>query len=169
MISERSNRLRRASTTEGNFRFLVEESENMTGNNGINKFIRNNVRKHPMLPCSHSLNTAKHKSLIDAPVPIVCHRSGWMGVSASWFKCIACKNGFDFSSLWGKRKEKCATLQGEGELHLFTILETSWNLQLQTGTKKQLKLSTDNSCEIQQEKEVDLEMSLLSYHRLGLD
>lgn len=39
------------------------------------------------------------------------------------------------TSLWGKGKEKCATLEGEGELNLFTILETSWNLQLQTGTK----------------------------------
>lgn len=34
-----------------------------------------------------------------------------------------------------KEKKKCGTLEGEGELNLFTILQTSWNLQLQTGTK----------------------------------
>ena len=44
------------------------------------------------------------------------------------------------------------TLEGEGELNLFTILQTAWNLQLQTGTETQLKRSKENRSEVDQRK-----------------
>lgn len=48
------------------------------------------------------------------------------------------------------RKKKQATLCREGELNLFTILQTWWNSQLQTGTKTNKKDTTTQTLSTQQ-------------------
>lgn len=48
--------------------------------------------------------------------------------------------------LWGGKKQR----RNECELNLFTILQTWWNLELQTGTKQQLL--TENRCETCQKR-----------------
>lgn len=87
---------------------------------------------------SHDLNRAKHKSLINAELCLT-PQVGWERVhQVNVPGCCTCL----FGSTSVGRKEKQATLCREGELNLFTILETWWNSQLQTGTKTNKKDTT---------------------------
>lgn len=87
---------------------------------------------------SHDLNRAKHKSLINAELCLT-PQVGWeRGHQVNVPGCCTCL----FGSTSVGRKEKQATLCREGELNLFTILETWWNSQLQTGTKTNKKDTT---------------------------
>lgn len=119
-----------------------------------------------MKRCAQTFDSVSHQFMVhdassciwrDAPEPFLLS-SGWIDVPASG------------TCSWLKRlflgKKMLLTLEGEAELNLFTILETS-QIPSRHRKKNQLQLSMQNSCELQQ-KYLDLEMPLLFFHQLGL-
>lgn len=91
------------------------------------KLIWNNLRKFPSLPVLLKLKKKIYKMLFIH----WCARSFFL--SCYWLDRCVCTGW----NVWWEKKGNAVHRQGE--LNLFTIWVTSWNLQLQTGKKKTKK------------------------------